>query len=229
MKSGEVIESADSEATVLLRLSKVSRYYGRTAALRAVDLELCAGESLFVLGSNGAGKSTLLGVLGGIHRPDEGAVVYRPGTAEAARRRRRETRYVPAGIGLYGDLTVEENLRIWAAAYAAPEAEGAVNEAVEKLRLERFRAKRLRECSTGVARRATLATAFLGSRQLLVLDEPLAHLDAESQELICVLLHGESERGVTLAVAAHEPFAAERLATRCVTVAEGRLQPELRS
>lgn len=211
-----------------LSLAGVSRFYGKTVALRRVSLAVAAGETLFLTGNNGAGKSTLLAVIAGVFRPDEGTVCYRTADLKSASamRRRQETRYVPAGIGLYADLTVEENVRLWAAACGG-ECSGVDSERIlTQLRIDRFRSKRVRECSTGVARRATLACGFLGSPRLLVLDEPLAHLDSSSQEAVCALLAEEQARGTTLVIAAHESDFVARLGSRALALEDGTLRGE---
>ncbi len=214
------------EGALHLEAHNVSRFYGRTVALRRLSLAIGEGESVLVLGMNGAGKSTLLAVLAGVLRPDTGRMEYRPqAIAPKAQRRiwRKECAYVPAGVGLYADLSVEENLLLWAVARRADRAPVEVAAVIERLRLGPFRARRIRECSTGVARRATLGTAFLGARSLIVLDEPLAHLDEESRAAVFSLLGEERERRTTLVIAAHEPELMEPLATRSITLLDGTI------
>ncbi len=210
----------------LVRAEGLTRYYGSTCALYQVDLEVAANEALFVVGDNGSGKSTLLSILAGAIRPDSGSIRFSfsaGGTLKSPER--AQIGYVPSGIGLYADLTVAENLALRAVSFGH-KVDGSTDifAVQEKLGILDYSNRRIKECSQGVARRASIAAALLGSPQLLILDEPLVFLDSNGRECVERLLQELLVLGKSVVVAAHEPEFVNRLATRVVVLSRGRKQ-----
>ena len=105
---------------VLLRAGHVTRRFGAFTAVDDVSMQVQVGEVVGLLGANGAGKTTLIRMLLGLIAVTSGRVGLLGGPPD--RERRRRLGYVPQGLGLYGDLTVRENLSFSARAYgtAAP-------------------------------------------------------------------------------------------------------------
>ncbi len=103
--------------TALLRASSVSRRFGDVLAVDDVSMHVEAGEVVGLLGANGAGKTTLIRMLLGLLGTSAGTVEVLGGRPDRARRRRLG--YVPQNLGLYRDLTVDENLPFVAGAYGA--------------------------------------------------------------------------------------------------------------
>jgi len=208
----------------LLKAKSLSRYYGTRAALVGFDDELQSGEIVFILGANGAGKSTLLAMLAGTLGTTSGEIFL---NGEPLRRRTREQRkligYAAERPFLYGDLTVEESLELIA---SADTSACRVGELLEKFQLEKFRARKVRECSQGILRRAGLARAFTFRPKALLLDEPFSHLDSPGQEQLVSLLAAEREKGVGIYVAAHEAAPLRKLADRVIVLQDGRMRME---
>lgn len=179
---------ADARTAPVLEARSVSFAYGRDLVLDHVDLHVMPGEFLALVGPNGSGKSTLLKVLMGLLNPLTGSVRLfgaDPGTM----RERNRLGYVPQRPALAGDLpaTVEEVVvmgRLAGAAWygrlrahdrrVAEEALGAVG-------LLHLRKRRVGELSVGQQQRVFIARALASRPDLLVLDEPIAGVDAESQ------------------------------------------------
>ncbi|MFN2389583.1 MAG: heme ABC exporter ATP-binding protein CcmA [Actinomycetota bacterium] len=165
----------------MIVLHKVRVSFGGTVALRDLDLRLEPGI-VGLFGQNGSGKSTLLRVLAGLLRPSAGHVTL-DGVAwhrSRAEELRREVGYVGHSSGLYGRLTVRENLELGARLYdLAPER---VDEVIGALALGTDADRRGGELSAGVARRAAVARAVLHEPRFLFLDEPYANLDDDAAE-----------------------------------------------
>ncbi|MGH3441818.1 MAG: ATP-binding cassette domain-containing protein, partial [Nitriliruptorales bacterium] len=101
-----------------IRLEHVTRTFGQLVAVDDASLHVEAGEVVGLVGPNGAGKTTLIRVLLGLLRPDRGTVELAGGPPSRATRAR--VGYVPQGLGLWTDLTIEEHLALVGAVYGAP-------------------------------------------------------------------------------------------------------------
>jgi zinc transport system ATP-binding protein len=174
---------------VVLSAHDVSFAYGHERVLDGVGLEVRAGEFAALAGPNGSGKSTLLRILLGLLAPQSGRVeVF--GVEPHDLRDRWRVGYVPQRPRIAPDLpaTVEEVVATgrlakrgwWRRSRAADRA--AVDHAIESVALTPHRRKRLHELSGGQQQRALIARALAADPELLVLDEPIAGVDAESQE-----------------------------------------------
>ena len=181
----------------------VVKQYGPVRALDGIDLSLAPGTIALLRGPNGAGKSTLLRVLGALTRPTRGSVrvlgrdPFR--SADAAVRAR--VGFLGQSAALYGELTVEENLRFAAGLRGADGAQ--VARALDAFSLGDLRDRRARTLSQGFRRRVGLARALLGEPALLLLDEPWNGLDADSAATLSRLLESLRARGVAVLVASH--------------------------
>jgi ABC-type multidrug transport system fused ATPase/permease subunit len=184
----------------------------RTAALRGVSLVLGAGESLIITGPNGSGKTTLLHILLGVARPSAGRVLVGGREARLDNRRFRErVAFLSQHPFELRDGSIAENLRAFDP--AVPDAR-LIAELTTAGLWPRLRARApsdaaalalpYAELSQGEQRRVMLARALLRDADLLVLDEPEAHLDAASvTELAAVLARLARDRRVIAAI--HDP------------------------
>ena len=165
-----------------IALRALRRDYGDTVALRNVSLELETGKTLTVLGPNGAGKTTLLRVLAGLLRPSSGRVsvlgAELPGDAWQIRNRVGYLGHQPL---LYRELTVRENLRFHARLFGLGEDSSArIEQLLESVAVSLRGDDRVRELSAGLVQRVAVCRAVLHSPELLLLDEPFAHVDPEA-------------------------------------------------
>lgn len=215
-----------SASAPLLELDAVSRYYGPTVALDRVELSVRPGELVFILGGNGAGKSTLLAIAAGVLAPSEGDVRI---LGEPARRRsaaqRRAVGYSCERAMLYAQLTIEESLGLVAA--SAPGGKARLPEILDRFGLRAHAARRVRECSQGVLRRAGLARAAILEPSIWILDEPFSHLDVPGQEAVLRLVRGELEKGRAVLLSSHEEALLNELPGRVAFLAKGRILPDV--
>lgn len=192
-----------------IELARLRRDFGERAAVDGIDLRVDPGESVAILGPNGSGKSTILRILAGLLRPTSGEVSVLGCTLP------RETHRLRGRIGylghepiLYRDLTPRENLEL-AAALHGLESEaispriGALFDAVG---MSPRADDRVAELSAGMKQRIDICRAVLHQPELLLLDEPDAHLDPEARRRIAPLI--ASGNGTTRVAVSHDRGAA---------------------
>jgi len=221
---------------VAVRAERVSRHYEMgSAVIRAVDdvtLEIRAGEFVALLGSSGSGKSTLLNLMAGLDRPTGGAIfangrnLSELSSLELARYRSKTVGMVFQSFNLLPRMTLEENveLPLRLAEVDRGERGARVQEALERVRLEKRLSHRPSELSGGEQQRAALARALVNRPTLLFADEPTGNLDSATGESIMLLLKEIQQKlGMTIVMVTHERPLAERFANRIAALADGKL------
>ena len=187
-----------------IELRGLRRDYGERTALAGVTLELAPRETLLVLGPNGAGKTTLLRLLATLLRPSGGdARVFDCSLPDEAWKLRGRVGYLGHEPLLYRDLSGRENLRFNARLHGlAPErAEERIDVLLESVGMERRANERVDGLSAGMRQRLAVARCVLHDPELLLLDEPDSHLDAEGRDLAGELIG----RGRTRVLVSHDP------------------------
>ncbi|MFE1783810.1 ABC transporter ATP-binding protein [Streptomyces sp. NPDC059506] len=205
----------------LLTVTGVSRTFGELEALKAVDLEVAAGERVALLGPNGSGKSTLLRIVCGRDRPTTGTVVFdgEPMTEDDVRVRARVA-VVGDTPGCYPDLTVRQHLELVAVAHGVPE--DRIGELLRDHRLADRADSLPSALSSGQLQAMLLASALLRPRDLLVLDEPEQRLDPRARGRLADVLRAESDNGTAVLFATHHRELA-RVAHRVIVMEDGGL------
>lgn len=207
----------------MIRLSHVTKRFGKVPAVDRVDLEIPAGQSLALWGSNGAGKTTLIRCVLGL-LPCEGRItvgghdVGRDGKAA-----RMLIGYVPQELGFYDDLRVGEALLFFGRLKGLRLQSREALDAIARVGLEGHHAKRIRELSGGMKQRLALAVALLGDPPVLVLDEVTASLDACGRAEFVSLLSGLCGSGRTMLFASHRLDEIGTLAHRVVMLERGHV------
>lgn len=197
------------------------RRFDRRPALANVGFDLVWGSRTLLSGPNGAGKSTLLRVLATLLRPSAGNVtVAGLDVTDQANSVRRLIGYVGHQTYLYGELTVDENLRFYARLYGKSRSKGSLSSAVERLKLGPMLNQRVRTLSRGWRQRAALARALLHDPKILLLDEPDTGLDeAATATLLDLLQHSDW----TMLIATHSLDRFEPLSTDVIRLQGGRI------
>ncbi len=216
---------AGSVGVPLAALRGVGVRLGATPVLRAVDLEVDAGQAVGLVGANGSGKTTLLRVLATLLPPTSGSgtVLGAPLDAPARLAVRPAIALLGHAPALYPQLTLDENLGL--VARLLGQRPGRVAQALEVVGLAGARHRRAADCSQGMLRRAELARALLARPRLLLLDEAHAGLDPAASALVGLLVDDVQGRGGAAVLVSHEPRRLRPLVDRTVELADGRLQP----
>jgi heme ABC exporter ATP-binding subunit CcmA len=202
---------------------------GRFPALAGLDLDVEPGETVLLQGPNGAGKTTLLRLCAGLLAVESGsAIVLGHDLARDRRRVRREVGLIAHSTGLYDDLTVVENVRFWARAVGATEADA--DAAIERLEIEpRLRDVTVGRLSAGQRRRTSIAAMVTRRPRLWLLDEPHAGLDQGGRDVVDGLVRDAVAAGATVLIASHELERARSIAPRVVTIAGGVVVGDVRA
>ncbi len=189
-----------------------------------LDLEVPEGICLGLLGPNGAGKSTTMRLLTGQAIADEGELRVLghelPGDAKDAR---AEMGVVPQLDNLDVDVTVEDNLAVFARLYRVPDVAAAVDRALDLARLRERRRDAVDELSGGMRRRLLLARGLVHEPKLILLDEPTVGLDPQIRTELWTLIGELRSRGTTILMSTHYIEEAERLADEVAVMRRGRI------
>lgn len=200
----------------LAEARRATRRFGDQLAVDDVSLDVPPGTIVGLLGANGAGKTTLLRMLLGLLRPSGGRVALFGSWPD--RRTRARLGYVPQGLGLYRDLTVEENARFVARAYGVPVPALPADLAAARDRL-------VGEIDLGRQRRLAFTTALAHQPELVVLDEPTSGVDPLARARLWDLIHEQAERGAGVLVTTHYMQEAQQC-DRLTIMASGRVVAE---
>ena len=211
--------------SVLLRVEKLDARHGLLQAVRGVDLDVEEGETLALVGANGAGKTTLLRTIAGAHRPAAGRIVFDGRditTMPTHRRVRLGIALVPEGRRLFAQLTVEENLRV--AAAARRRGRWTVDEILDTFPLlGELRGQRAATLSGGEQQATAIARALLTNPRLLLLDEVSLGLAPVAVDGVYRSLQPLMESGTTVVLVEQDLTRALGVASRVICMLEGRL------
>ncbi len=213
-------------------VSKTYRKRGRPIhAVRDLSVEIESGEFVVVHGPSGSGKSTLLLLLGGMLPPDAGEVlfdaadIYRWSPRERNRFRKRTVGFVFQRYCLVPYLSVLDNIRVPLA--IGREKTGTDDDIValaRRLRIEDRLDHRPGELSAGEQQRAAVARAIVGSKSLILADEPTGNLDGPNAEIIAECFVEERRRGRTILLVTHDTSLLG-IGTRDVRLVDGQVDP----
>lgn len=205
-----------------------------TPVLRGVDLQVAAGECLFLVGPSGSGKSTLLSILGCVLTADDGELrlfgddVSNLAPREQAHYRLHQIGFVFQRFHLFDRLSAWENIRVVYELLGRPASasRGRALELLELVGLADRADHRITELSMGQRQRVALARALAADPQLILADEPTASLDAESGQVAMQILKRLCrELGKTAIVVTHDNRIFPQ-ADRILTMVDGRIRPE---
>ena len=201
----------------VLQMESVVRVHGvgdaATTALRGVSLTVAPGEFVALMGPSGSGKSTLLHTAGGLDTPTGGRVLVEGqdlsilSRDELARVRRTSVGYVFQSYNLVPALTAVENVALPRELDGVPPstARADARVALEQVGIGHLADRYPDEMSGGQQRRVAIARGVVGSRRLILADEPTGALDTETGEEVLALLRSFCDAGVAVVLVTHEP------------------------
>jgi heme ABC exporter ATP-binding subunit CcmA len=205
----------------VIQVKDLTIAFGRTVAINDLSVEI--GPGVFGLfGQNGSGKSTLLRAIAGLVRPTYGDVIERGRRVDLSDETfRRSIGYAGHESGLYGRLTVGENLRLFGSLYGV--GAGRVGDVIRGLDLGRFEHTRAEALSAGTRRRASVARALLHEPPILLLDEPYANLDDEAANLVSAAVEPWKTGERIALIATHGAKKVKAFADGGIILRDGRL------
>jgi ABC-type multidrug transport system ATPase subunit len=225
MEPSAIEAEVTSGARAVIHISDLSVFFGRTVALDRIDLELSPGV-IGLFGQNASGKSTLLRILAGLLVPSSGSATWRGAPLTSASEEiRARIGYAGHSSGLYPRLSIRENLVLFGRLYGVrAERTGLV---LEMLGLSQRASTTVGDLSAGLKRRAAVARALLHEPDLLLLDEPYAHLDDEASTAVSEAVKFWRGPGRTAIIATHGAKRIRQFTDARVVLQRGRVVTQL--
>lgn len=212
-----------------IQIRGLSKYYGSSAALDDVSLDILPGQFVTLLGPSGSGKTTLLMSLAGFSKPDGGSIRIDSQEILGLEPNKRDIGVVFQNYALFPHLTVAGNveypLKLRRVAKAARREQ--VQRALDAVQMGGFGERRINELSGGQRQRVAVARAIVFEPKIILMDEPLSALDKKLREEMQIeLKHLHQRLGGTIVYVTHDQKEALTLADRVVVMNKGRIVQE---
>jgi ABC-type Fe3+/spermidine/putrescine transport system ATPase subunit len=213
-----------------LKLTGISKSFGKTQVLRGVDLTIRSGEFVSLLGASGCGKTTLLRIVAGLETVSAGSVEIDGADVTDLPPEKRDIAMMFQSYALLPHMSVTENVRFplrMRRQGTRDEQYARVAAALETVQLSQLAERMPRQLSGGQQQRVALARAIVSNPKVLLLDEPLSNLDARLREEMQVELIDIHRRiGLTTLFVTHDQEEALSLSDRVVLMNRGAIEQE---
>jgi ABC-2 type transport system ATP-binding protein len=210
----------------MIRLTQLTKQYGKFTAVQCIDLEIPAGTLYGFLGPNGAGKTTTMRMIAGILRPTSGRVEV-AGIDVAADPVKAKTHlgFIPDRPYVYDKLSGAEFLRFVAALYGQEGAviERRIDELLELFELTRWKDELTETYSHGMRQKLIISSALVHRPAVIVVDEPMVGLDPRSAHLLKQIFRHFVSRGGTVLMSTHTLEVAEAMCDQIAIIQNGRI------
>ena len=210
----------------IITARKLCKKYGKFKAVDHISFDINEGECFGFLGPNGAGKTSTVRMIHCVSPLTSGTLTVQGMAANIDNRAiKQNTGVIPQEITLDNDLTVRENLQVFAHFFDIPRAEAAKRIAglLKFVELEKKRDSKIDQLSTGMKRRLLIARALLNQPRIIIADEPTTGLDPQARHLIWQRLRQLKSQGVTLILTTQYMEEAQQLCDRIVIMHQGRI------
>lgn len=199
----------------ILSVSNLTKVYDGHTAVGGVSFQVHEGEIVGLLGPNGAGKTTTIDMILGIVEPTSGTIDMVD---------KQQLNFAASYAHLPGNMSVIENMRVFAALYGIPGANAHIQSALRTFDLEKFTDTRTGYLSSGEQTRLGIAKAFLNTPKLLMLDEPTSSLDPSTAEFIRshILSHVRDHKTAILWTS-HDMVEVSRVCDRVLFISHGKI------
>ena len=190
----------------ILELKNVGKSFGGLRAVNGVDLVVNKHDIHCLIGPNGAGKSTIFKMIMGIFNPTDGEILYNGKNLTKQKQWDRFERGIKWQVpGVFGDLTVKDNIRIAAQRkYSKAVLETKIEELLQEFQLKELELEMVSNLSHGQQQALELAMAVANDPELLLLDEPVAGMGPEETKFIVGLIKKINQKGVTVLFIDHD-------------------------
>ena len=210
----------------MIKLENVEKYYGEHKVLKGINLIIQKGEFISVMGSSGSGKSTLLNLIGGMDRPEQGAVIVNGENISVftdeklTLYRRKKIGFIFQFFNLLPNITVFENISMPLLLNGSEDRE-KVFQYMKRVNLYGKEDKYPYQLSGGEQQRVAIARALIHEPEIILADEPTGSLDSETGRKIMGLVQELTEEmNKTVILVTHESYIAE-YADRIVRIKDG--------
>jgi lipooligosaccharide transport system ATP-binding protein len=213
----------------IIEVRDLRKSFGGIQAVDGISFHVRKGESFGILGPNGAGKTTTIRMVYGFSPKSSGVLrVFGLDIATDWRIVRSRIGVCQQENNLDPDLSVRENLEVFARYYAVPKSEARkrAGELLAFVSLEHRQKDKVEELSGGMMRRLVMARALINQPELLILDEPTTGLDPQARHQVWQRLEDLKARGLTVLITTHYMDEASRLCDRLVIMDHGRILVE---
>lgn len=213
----------------MIKLEKVSKFYGEMQALDKISLQIEEGEIFGLLGPNGAGKSTTINLISTILKPDEGEIsIDGKSLAGNGFDCKMKIGIVPQEISLYEDLSAYDNLLFWGELYNLNirELKDKINDVLNLVGLYERKDDLINSFSGGMKRRINIAASILHKPKVLLMDEPTVGIDPQSRNRIFEVVDQLNKDGMTIIYTTHYMEEAEKLCNRIAIIDIGKIVAE---
>lgn len=207
-------------------LDKFTKSFGSLTVIDQMDLEVRDGEMIALLGGSGCGKSTTLFSICGIHKVNGGRILFGDKDVTNVTSQERNVGVVFQSFALYPHMTVEKNIGfpLMLRKESAAEIKRKVDEIAEMVHIEALLDRRPGELSGGQQQRVALARALIRRPDVLLLDEPLANLDATLRlEMRSEIRRIQQETGITAVLVTHDQTEAMSMCDRIAIMDAGKI------
>ncbi len=219
-------QKIDMNDEALIEVKELVKKFNGFTAVAGISFTVRRGECLGILGPNGAGKTTTVRIIQCISPATSGTVSVLGMKASLDERRIRALLgVVPQENDVDPDLTVNENLELFASLFDIPRkvAKARIMEYLEFVELKERADNRINSLSGGMKRRLLIARAMLNEPSIMILDEPTTGLDPQARHLIWQRLRTLKNKGVTIVLNTHYMEEAEQLCDRLLILDKGKI------
>jgi len=227
VKNGNGEQTDFASRPRMIEVEHITKRYGDFVAVDDVSFDVAEGEIFGLLGPNGAGKSTLIRMMTTLIEITSGtAIIDGYDVRKDPDDARRLIGVIPQAMTSDLDLTVGENLSIYAKLYGVPakQREQSIAELLEMVDLTKWKDAPTKTLSGGMRRRLEIARGLVHSPKIFFLDEPTTGLDPVSRVAVWEMLTGiKAKRGLTVLITTHYMDEADRLCDRIAIVDHGKL------
>ncbi|MBI2599626.1 ABC transporter ATP-binding protein [Candidatus Daviesbacteria bacterium] len=210
---------------VVLEVKNLVKKFGGFTAINNISFKLEEGQILGFLGPNGAGKSTTIFCILGLIQPDEGSItIFNKDVTKDRSKIFGKVNYAAAEFNLPWNLTVWENLLVYAKLYEVADAKKRIAELLDVFEMSHLKDKAIRDLSTGLRARANLCKALLNRPKLLLLDEPMASMDPDVVDKgINLIRQIQQEEQITVFYTSHNMWEIEEVANNVIFINHGKI------
>lgn len=210
---------------IVLEVKNLVKKFDDSVAVDDISFSVEEGQILGFLGPNGAGKSTTTYCILGLIIPDSGAItIFGQDIFKNRSKILEKTNYASAEFNLPWNLSVWENLLVYAKLYEVPNAKKRIAELLDIFEITNTRNRAIRDLSTGLRARTNLCKALLNKPKLLLLDEPMSSMDPDVVDKgIKLLKQIQKEEQITILYTSHNMWEIEEIANKVIFINHGKI------